>query len=84
MEPQRVSCAITGRNDVFIVCMLFEYMGVEIRPTIPFHASDGAMVALPFLFIFILKSPVQVSQDLEVFGRELLLGEHRRHDEKNL
>ena len=64
--------------------MLFEYMGVEIRPTIPFHASDGALVAFPFLFIFILKSPVQVSQDFEVFGRELLLGEHRRHDQKNL
>ena len=58
---------------LFIVCMLFEYMGVEICPAIPFHASDGALVAFEFLFVFIFKSPVQVSQYLEVFGRELLL-----------
>ena len=49
-----------------------------------FHASDGALVAFPFLFALILKSPVQVSQDLEVFGRELFLGEHRRHDDNDM
>ena len=79
MEPQRVPRSIKERRNslgvaplklcklLFMVCMLFEYMSVEIRPTIPFHASDGALVAFPFLFIFILKSPAE-SCSLESTG----------------
>ena len=55
-------CNISGVRLDFSA--LVQYMGVEIGPSISYHQSGGALAASPFLFGFIIESPVQVSQDL--------------------